>query len=362
MSASAGGELWAAEDSALQRAGEILRQGGLVGMPTETVYGLACDATNPEAVARVFAAKARPAINPLIVHVAEAEQAWGLAHAVPEYAWRLAEAFWPGPMSLVLPRRAGAGAVAEGVTAGLDSVALRVPGHPVARDLIRLAQRPLAAPSANRSGRISPTQAQHVLDELGEAVEAVLDGGPCQTGLESTVIDATGAEPVVLRLGGLSPDRLRDLLGRPMELQHRASAKGSGEASAQRSPGTLLRHYAPRTPLRLMRESGEALAWCRSKLAKEPGFRCGLLGPSSIIDGMRASDPDTTGSWARVVALPDESDLALAATKLFASMRELDEMGLDQILAVRFPDLGLGSAINDRLYRAAQTHRSVDGL
>ncbi len=307
-----------------------LRAGGVVAFPTETVYGLGADAFNERAVARVFELKGRPRFDPLIVHVAETADVETVASAFPAEARRLAEAFWPGPLTLVLPKRE---AVPDLVTAGLGTVGVRRPGHETAQALIAAAQTPIAAPSANRFGRISPTTAQHVRAEFGDAV-GVLDGGPCATGVESTVVSLTG-EPVVLRLGGVAVEAIEAVLGRAVAVAR--PKQGGDEAEEGRaSPGMLERHYAPGTRL-VMVEDAAGL---------DPaglGARVGLL----------ALDAEPGGGWAAVEDLGGADDLAGAAARLFAAMRRLDEAGLDAIVAVRVPDRGLGRAINDRLRRAS---------
>ena len=230
-----------ATDDVISEAAQALARGEIVAFPTETVYGLAADARDADAVAKVFAAKARPRFNPLIVHVPDLAAAETYA-VFNDTARRLAEAFWPGPLSLVLPKRPACG-IADLVTAGLDTIALRAPNHPVAQALLAEAKLPLAAPSANRSGRVSPTEAAHVAAELGTLPAMILDGGPCQRGIESTVIRVTDGVPVLLRLGAVPREEIEAVLGHPIDL--------AGEDAPIASPGQLERHYAPNTPLRL---------------------------------------------------------------------------------------------------------------
>ncbi|MEM6551719.1 MAG: L-threonylcarbamoyladenylate synthase [Planctomycetota bacterium] len=359
----------ASESGAVERAAGVLRVGGLVGMPTETVYGLAADAMNGEAVARVFEAKGRPSFDPLIVHAASAGQAWGVVaseagwpmgwaadgrayEAVMGWAERLAGAFWPGPLTLVLPVREGA--VSGLVTAGLGTVGLRVPGHPVARGLIEAAGVPLAAPSANRFGGISPTQAPHVVDELGGRVGVVLDGGACERGLESTVVgfgSADGGLVVeVLRLGSVSVERLEEAIAGRVRLRvHRGTSRPAGSgagvesgAEAPPAPGMLDRHYAPRTPMVLV-----------DRMAEVPGGVDRLAAVCGLEDGKDA------GRWGVFFSVPagdgreDETVMLSAAAGFFERLRDLDERGYDGIVAVRAPAVGLGRAINDRLERGA---------
>jgi L-threonylcarbamoyladenylate synthase len=303
----------------LDRAAELLRQGRLVAFPTETVYGLGADATNEAAIAAIFAAKARPRFNPLIIHVIDEAMARPLV-VFDERSLRLVKHFWPGPLTLVLPR-ARACPVPLLASAGLDSLAVRVPAHPLPRALIRAVGRPIAAPSANRSGRVSPTTAQHVLDELDGRIAAVLDGGPCRVGLESTVVDLTGPRPALLRPGGLAAEAIEEVLG-PLE-------RAEGDAAAPRSPGLLASHYAPSLPLRLNAETvhpGEAL----------------------LAFGRRAPPGAKEVRW-----LSRKGDLAEAAVNLFAALRALDRPEFAGIAVMPIPGHGLGLAINDRLRRAA---------
>lgn len=303
----------------LDRAAALLRAGRLVAFPTETVYGLGADATNDEAVAAIFAAKARPRFNPLIVHVIDEAAARRLVR-FDERAALLAGRFWPGPLSLVLPR-ADDCPVSLLASAGLDSLALRIPAHPLPRALIRAAGLPIAAPSANRSGRVSPTTAEHVLDELDGRIAAVLDGGTCRVGIESTVVDLIGPRPRLLRPGGVAAEAIEELVGR----LERASA---GEA-APRSPGMLESHYAPSLPLRLEARQ---------------------VGPDEALLAFGARPPQGAKEmrW-----LSRKGDLTEAAANLFAALRALDRPEFSAIAVMPIPDHGLGLAINDRLRRAA---------
>jgi L-threonylcarbamoyladenylate synthase len=310
-----------ATPGAIAEAAAALRRGALVAFPTETVYGLGADATNGLAIAALYAAKGRPSFNPLIVHVAEMQAAVPLAHVTP-FAEQLAAAFWPGPLTLVLAKRPGC-PVAELATAGLDTIALRVPAHPVAQALLRAAGLPIAAPSANRSGHVSPTTAAHVEADLGDRAAMILDGGPTPLGLESTVVDATGTEPVVLRLGAVTRENLARALGRPIAL-------ATGDPSQPASPGMLARHYAPRTSLRLDARD------------VRPGEALLAFGPAP---------PHHAGA---MVNLSPAGDLMEAAANLFAALRTLDAAGAETIAAMPIPEQGLGEAINDRLRRAAR--------
>lgn len=311
-----------ANDEALTRAGRALAKGEIVAFPTETVYGLGADARNGEAIARVFAAKERPRFNPLIVHVPDLAAARTLG-TFGGNAQRLADIFWPGPLTLVVRKNANCG-IADLVTAGLDTVALRVPASDIARTLLAKANVPIAAPSANRSGRISPTTASHVLAELGDIPAIILDGGACACGLESTVVSVTGDMPMLLRLGAVPRGAIEAALGAPITL--------AKEDAPIASPGQLERHYAPQTPLRLNATtvcSGEALL------------------------AFGSDAPDCAGP---VINLSTSGDLTEAAARLYASLRALDEAGAARIAVMGIPNEGLGEAINDRLQRAAKTH------
>ena len=314
-------------NSGITGAAAALMSGRLVGMPTETVYGLAALATDADAVLRIFAAKGRPSFDPLIVHVADAEQAWTVAEPTPR-ARLLAAACWPGPLTLVLRRRA---CIPDAVTSGLETVGVRVPAHPLALELIR-ASGPLAAPSANPFGRISPTTAAHVRDQLGDAVATVVDGGPCAVGIESTV-PCPDPQPLILRPGGLSRERLEDLLGEPVAVADRQQRAGSLAlpAAGLQAPGMLASHYAPRCPLVL---------------------RDGIWPTDSAL-GLLAFTGVDLPPGRRVEILSQAGDLAEAARELFAALRRLDASGVPGIVAELVPATGLGLGINDRLIRAA---------
>lgn len=303
----------------IAEAAQLLRDGELVAFPTETVYGLGADATNDAAVAGIFEAKGRPRFNPLIVHVpglAEAE-----ALAIVDRRARLAIGrFWPGPLTLVLRRRENRG-VSLLASAGLDTLALRAPAHPVAQALLRAAGRPIAAPSANRSGRVSPTTAQHVGTDFGEAIALILDAGPCPIGLESTVLDLTDAIPVLLRPGGVPMEALHAVFGGiDMPTLHE---------TAPRAPGRLPSHYAPSLPVRLEATSAQAG------------------------EALLAFGPAAPPGFAEVMWLSESGDLAEAAANLFAMLRRLDRPEFTGIAVMPIPEEGLGCAINDRLRRAA---------
>lgn len=313
-------------DDQIRAAAEAIRSGLLVGMPTETVYGLAADALDAKAVLRVFAAKGRPRFDPLIIHCADLAQARTVAIFSPR-AERLAATCWPGPLTLVLPRRA---VVPDAVTSGLETVAVRVPDHPVALALIRAAGRPLAAPSANRFGQVSPTTAAHVSEQLGASIACILDGGACRVGVESTVL-RPDPEPLVLRPGGYSRERLAEILGEAVRL---ADREGRSDALPREAPGMLASHYAPRRPLRL-RAVGEP--WPTDAGTAILAFTGHDLPPG---DGPRR-------------ILSAGGDPLEAAQHLFALLRELDALEPASIVAELVPEAGLGEAINDRLRRAA---------
>jgi L-threonylcarbamoyladenylate synthase len=315
-------EILAADADGIARAAALLRGGGLVAFGTETVYGLGADATNAEAAARIFTAKGRPRFNPLICHYPDAEAAFADVSA-NAMAQRLAAVLWPGPLTLVLPRRTDC-PVALLTTAGLDTLAVRVPAQDTALALLRAVGRPVAAPSANHSGLVSPTAAAHVLEELSGRIDAVLDSGPCAVGVESTVLDLCGAQPRLLRPGGATPEAIEALIG-PV-------AHGAASGSIVRSPGMLASHYAPALPVRL---------------------RVRDVHPDEALLAFGPPLPE-----ARVAFnMSERGDLTEAAARLFAGLRWLDaeaaRLGLARIAVMPVPDTGLGLAINDRLRRAA---------
>jgi L-threonylcarbamoyladenylate synthase len=309
----------AATPEAIERAAGLLRAGELVAFPTETVYGLGADATNDTAVAAIFAAKGRPHFNPLIVHVVRLAAAERLA-VFDERARLVAQRFWPGPLTLVLPRREDSG-LSPLVRAGLPTVALRCPMHGVDRDLLMEAGVPIAAPSANRSGRVSPTTAADVAAELGDHVSLILDGGPCRFGIESTVLDLSLPSPVLLRPGAVTLEELTEKLG--------AVDVAGGDAGTPRSPGRLPSHYAPSLPVRL------------NVTNARPG------------EALLAFSTPAPGGFAEVLYLSRTGDLREAAANLYAMLRRLDRTEFAGIAVGPIPETGLGRAINDRLRRAA---------
>jgi L-threonylcarbamoyladenylate synthase len=321
------------DPEAIAEAAQRIRAGALVGFPTETVYGLGADASNDAAVALIFAAKGRPPDHPLIVHVAEAAQVADYASKVPAFAARLMEAFWPGPLTLILPRRAGVAGAAAG---GQDSVGLRCPAHPVALALLKACGTGLAGPSANRFGRVSPTTAQHVQEELGEDL-LVLDGGPCQVGIESTIVDCTRGQPVLLRPGALTRAQLEAACGEPVLDKDAPVA-----AAAPRASGTLASHYAPNARVRLM--DAAALQTALDANSAAPGAD---TSPVAVY----ARSPLRWGATTLHRQMPD--DAAAAAQQLFAVLRELDALWVSQIWVQVPPDAPEWDGVRDRLMRAA---------
>jgi len=316
------------DEQALLDAVIALQQGELVAFPTETVYGLGADASNPAAVRRIFEAKGRPADHPVIVHLKDAAQLSAWARTVPDAAQRLTDAFWPGPLTLILPRSPQ---VADIVTGGQDSVGLRVPAHPVAKALLDQFGGGIAAPSANRFGHVSPTRASHVADDLGDAVALILDGGPCDLGIESTIVGFTTDEPVLLRPGAIGVAALTRVLGR-------APAAASG--SAPRASGTLPAHYAPRTPSQLL--SADLL---RAELVQ-----LGDRDESVAVLARTTTPPDEfDGVW-----IDAPRDPAQYAHELYASLRKLDRAMADAMLIEDVPQTPEWMAIRDRLVRATQ--------
>jgi L-threonylcarbamoyladenylate synthase len=311
-------EIRAANDEAIGQAAARLAAGGLVAFPTETVYGLGADATSDAAVAALFAAKERPAFNPLIVHVADSDAAEKIAE-FDDRTRRLGAAFWPGALTIIRPRRAEAG-ISLLVSAGLETVAVRVPAHAVAHDLLIAAERPIAAPSANRSGHVSPTTASHVAASLGGRIDMIIDGGPCRVGIESTVVDLTDADAVLLRPGGIAAEEIEAVIG-PL-----AAATHAADGEAPRSPGMLERHYAPAIPVRPNATQAR---------------------PGEVLLGFGPLAPDQAPN------LSPDGDVIEAAANLFAMLHALDQPDHIAIAVMPIPETGLGQAINDRLRRAA---------
>ena len=334
-----------ASPAEVERAAELLVEGGLVAFPTETVYGLGAWVLDEVAVARVFAVKGRPADHPLIVHVGHAGELGRWASAVPDVAGRLAAAFWPGPLTLLLPRSPDLPAI---VTGGRPGVGLRVPAHPLALallaalDRLRPGDAAIAAPSANRFGRVSPTTAEHVRADLGGDVDLVLDGGPCAVGVESTIVDLTGARPAVLRLGGIEVEHLADVLGEWPVVE--SDRPDEGPAGGARAPGMLAAHYAPRAQVVLVDAPGDPASDVAR--AVEPflrgGQRVAVLAPGPIA----GLDPEAI----ELEPVGPPGDYAHA---LYDRLRQADRLGVDAIVAVLPPRGGLGDTVRDRLRRAS---------
>ncbi|MBC7853409.1 MAG: threonylcarbamoyl-AMP synthase [Pirellulaceae bacterium] len=310
----------------IEQAAAILRAGGLVAFPTETVYGLGADAENEAAVRKIFAAKGRPADHPVIVHLADAQEVTSWAERIPQQAWRLGEKYWPGPLTLILPRSARARDV---VTGGLPTVGLRVPSHPVAQALLREFGGAIAAPSANRFGRVSPTRAQHVQVEFADELPFILDGGACEVGLESTIVDFTGDAPAILRPGAITKEQVEAVCGQ---------ALCSPQSTTTRFSGGLESHYAPRAFVEIV-EPDELHR--RATDLVQQGKKVAILGQSDL----------KMPAGIEIILLG--SDSASQARTLYSALREVDELGCDVALACLPPPDGLGSALRDRLQKAA---------
>ncbi len=335
--------VWEASSRAIRRAAEVLRRGGLVVFPTETVYGLGANALDAEAVRSIFAAKERPAYDPLIVHLADPSDLGRVVRAIPPIAHTLAGHFWPGPLTLVLPRSER---VPPEVTAGGDTVAVRVPSHPVALALIEAAGVPVAAPSANRFGRVSPTRAEHVLADLAGRIDVLLDAGPTPVGVESTVLSLVTPVPTILRPGGVSREALEEVLG---EVQFLERPVVPGGEDAVPSPGTLLEHYAPRAEVTFYRGPRPAVLAAMREQALH-------LQAQGLLAGVLVADEDVPffAELPLVVeSVGPEVALNEIARQLFAAVRALDRAGVSAILARDFGAAGLGLAVRDRLTRAA---------
>ncbi len=318
------------ENGTIKQAAEIIKRGGLVAFPTETVYGLGADAFNPLAVARVFEVKGRPYFDPLIVHVSGLKDLTQLAMEIPVQAEKLVERFWPGPLTVVLLKREN---VPDIVTAGLPTVAIRMPRHSMTLRLIELAGSPIVGPSANPFGYLSPTRAEHVREQLGDQIDFVLDGGPCEVGIESTILSFSEERPKLLRPGGIPLEEIESMIGK-VEFH-------SANTERPLAPGMLPRHYAPRTPI--------LLDWSEETIKEYGGEKIGLLA---------FQDPGPLGNLRWVEVLSKSGDLREAAANLFSAFRRLDHLGLDLILAQTVPEVGLGRAIMDRLRRASHPHPS----
>ena len=319
-------------DRKIRKAAEILRAGGLVAFPTETVYGLGADASNAAAVKKIFAAKGRPADHPVIVHIADMSELKHWAAEVPRAAWLLAEKFWPGPLTMVLKRSPH---VNDLISGGQNSIGLRVPGHPVAQQLLKAFGGGIAAPSANKFGRLSPTTAEHVREELGSAVEMVLDGGTCDVGIESTIVDLTREPPAILRPGRVSAQQITDALLVPL---------GESAADRPRVPGSLASHYAPRAPLKLV-QPDEIENYVRRQVVQPPVAVVARRGrPRDSKVALWQVAPETPEEYARV---------------LYATLRRLDDAGCGLIVVEALPPLPEWAAVRDRLDRAATPDPAV---
>lgn len=317
----------------IERAVAALRSGGLIALPTETVYGLGADASNDDAVRRVFEVKGRPSDHPLIIHLADAAQLEQWAASVSPTAQLLADAFWPGPLTLLVERSSSVSPV---VTGGRPTVGLRVPDHPVALELLRTFGGGVAAPSANRFGRVSPTTAAHVIADLGDDVDVVLDGGPCRVGVESTIVDLTTDRPVVLRAGGVSVDRLEEVLGYSIDIYVSAEPSTGGA----RAPGMLEAHYAPNARVVLCAE--HEVAEVLIKVLSSATGPVGLLAGSALV-----------GLPEDIVELEPAGTADDYAAVLYSRLRQADRLGLSVLVCVPPPEVGVGVAVNDRLRRAA---------
>lgn len=331
---------------ALKEAGEIIRAGGLVAFPTETVYGLGADAMNSEAAARIYAAKGRPSDNPLIVHIADMEQVDLVAREVPEKAKRIMEAFWPGPLTIILNKK---DSVPDGTTGGLSTVAVRMPSHPDARALIRESGRVIAAPSANISGRPSPTTAAHVLEDMDGKIPMILDGGPVGIGIESTIVDMTGEVPVILRPGYITRAMLEEVAG-PVQVDPAVAGRTMQKDVVARAPGMKYRHYAPKGKLTLVEGPEDAVIEKINALAEEKvqqGYRVGIIGTDETINAYHAGILRSIGSRKHPESV---------AANLYGVLRECDELNLDFIYSESFFEAGLGNAIMNRMLKAAAYH------
>ena len=342
VTVQARGETFSYEaEQALREAGEVLRAGGLVAFPTETVYGLGGDALNPESARKIYAAKGRPSDNPLIVHIARMEDLKAIVRQVPGEALVLARAFWPGPLTMIFPK---ADCVPRETTGGLETVAVRMPAHPVARGLILRGGGYVAAPSANRSGRPSPTLARYVIEDLDGCVDLIIDGGQTQIGLESTIVDFTGEEPVILRPGYVTEAMVREAAGRVLTDQ---AVIDSDSDQAPRAPGMKYRHYAPRGSLFLVEgETDKVSAYINEQIAlkRRQGLRTGVIAAQETADRYTADVVKSMGK---------RHDGEEAARQLFRILRELDDENAQIIYAEAFAGEGVGAAVMNRLLKAA---------
>ena len=331
------------EIESIRKAANIIRKGGTVAFPTETVYGLGADALNPEAVMKIFKAKERPPDNPIIVHISSGDWIRRLAREVPRNFWKLNDRFWPGPLTMVLR---ASDIVPRVTTGGLDTVAIRMPSHRVASALIQESAVPIAAPSANLAGRPSPTTAEHVINDLAGRIDLILDAGPTNVGVESTVVDLTRDPPMILRPGGTTYEELRDVLG-GLSLHPSVQARTEPHIERALSPGMKYRHYAPKAEVILIEGNSDAMVGKIREMAKEyssDGKKVGILAFEESIYEYSNATVKSMGSMV---------DLKTAAKRVFSLLRELDEEGVDVILAEGMPERGLGLAVMNRLRKAS---------
>ncbi len=332
------------DTSLMEKAGSILRSGGLVAFPTETVYGLGADALDPEASGKIYSAKGRPSDNPLIVHIHRLDSLGKIARHVPEQASVLAEAFWPGPLTMILDK---SDQVPHSVTGGLDTVAIRMPDHPVALALIEAGGGFIAAPSANTSGRPSPTTAQHVRDDLNGKIDMIIDGGSVGIGVESTIIDLTEEPPMVLRPGFISIDMLRNVLG---DVRMDPGLHGEDPSFRPKAPGMKYRHYAPKAELTIVEGSESNVRAAIDRLAREAisrGQTCGIIAADEDASSYQAGIVRSAGSRAKEITISQH---------LFGILREFDDLGVDVIYSESFDTPQIGAAIMNRLIKAAGHH------
>ncbi len=336
------------DKAGLAEAGRILQRGGLVAFPTETVYGLGGNALDASASAKIYAAKGRPSDNPLIVHIADREELAPLVADIPDTATKLMDAFWPGPMTLIFRK---SGLVPKATTGGLDTVAVRMPSDPVAAELIRAAGVPIAAPSANTSGRPSPTRASHVFEDLFGRIDMIIDGGEVGIGLESTIIDCTGDEPLILRPGYITPEMLEQVLSQHVDID-RSSTEKMKEGERPKAPGMKYRHYAPKAELVIIRGPKQAVVReikRRAEEAESKGKRVGVIATDETQDSYQ-------GSGREVMSIGSRAQIESVAHNLYAILREFDTKNIDLILSESFDESGLGRAVMNRLRKAAGYH------
>ena len=312
----------------LQKAKEILIKGEVVAIPTETVYGLAANAFDEKAIQKIFAIKNRPLYNPLIVHIKSIAYLEEVANDIPPLARKLAETFWPGPLTLVLPKR---GNIPDIVTSGKGTVGVRVPSHPLTQELLNQLDFPLAAPSANPFGYISPTTAEHVKKQLGDKIQLILDGGNCEKGIESTIVGFQNNKPILYRVGAISKETIEDYIG-TIEVKNKAAASPD-------APGMLSKHYSPKTKFEVSNNIEESI---RINSNKNVGF-------------LLFSKPNCELSNQQYIQLTENQNIEEAATNLYAAMHQMDDKKFDLIIAEKFPDIGIGVSLNDRLQRAQET-------